>query len=123
LADITLTQGNVFQDVTGYSTVTTGAMGGCVSIIVIGLNGVRAQHCSGGFAALDPRVRLVGPITAIIIAAAHFSGGADFVRVQRWVAQHRGPAARTHCAIGGNVRVDIQRAALGWDLPSCITIL
>lgn len=122
MADITLTQGNVFQDVTGYSTVTTGAMASCISVIVVGLNGVRAQHCSGGFQALDPRVRLVGPITAIIIAAARLERD-DLARVQRWVAQHRGPVARTHCAIGGNVRVNIGAVALGWELPNCITIL
>ena len=118
-ASVTLTEGTKYQDVTGADSVTTGPMGGTVSVVVVGLYGTRAQRCAGGFQTLDDvALRVVGPIQAII-AAAPYQGAYDVNLLKAWVGRNQG-SGRTYFANNNNVRIDLSAARRGAPLFSCI---
>jgi hypothetical protein len=91
MARLKLQMGNTYQDVSiNYNEFDTNIMGGCVTVIVHGDNATHAQHCAGGFQALDQYILQGVGTVQIIIIVAHFFSGEDWTRVMAWVQQNKG---------------------------------
>jgi hypothetical protein len=68
----------------------TNIMGGCITVIVHGDNATRAQHCAGGFGALDPFIlHGLRPVRIIVIVARSFEGS-DRKEVNNRVRDNKG---------------------------------
>jgi hypothetical protein len=118
MTHVTLSMSNQFTDVSHNTSLSTGIMGGCVTVIVFGTNATRAQHCAGGFQALDSHILNVGAVTAIIVAAPLLSGY-DPERVMRWVTRNK--RGGRSMFVNRDCRIDLERVRGGADLPSCVS--
>ena len=115
---VTLSMDFSCTDVSNYDTLSTGAMGGCVTVIVHGAHGTRAQHCAGGFQALDHSITNVGTIRTIVVAAPMLTGN-DPLRVLEWVAQNKGTGRSMF--VKNSCRIDLRAMRNGTALPSCVS--
>ena len=83
-----------------YDQIDAGAMGGCITVVVCGSGGVRAQHCAGGIQALEKATIFnVGTIQCILIFAPYYAGN-DGERARKLVSKHPGVPyfiAETNC--------------------------
>lgn len=118
MSTIKLTQDTIYTKVTpSHDKLDTGTMGGCVTVIVHGAKATRAQHCSGGFQALDEKILDgIGTVNTIVVVAPYFAGY-DWERVLEWVRDNKGTGLASYVK-SGRALINLN-AVRNRDLDGC----